>query len=159
MPLSHLHDATADVEGFLGTKRKRISDRTKLAATLLALHDVPYEHAKLMSEDQIISLYHWDHNALHAFEGGDEFWNLTPMLIAAHRQKTKLDAAKIAKSKRIRAKAAAALCPKCEQPRWGITWCANQPCPSGYSAYERKPFGKSGISKRHWKKITSRDAW
>lgn len=82
-------------------KRKTISLRTKLAATLLKLGDVPYEHAKLMSEDQIISLYHFDHNILHAIEVNDLFWNLAPMLIKPHRDKSRGDTSRVAKTVRI----------------------------------------------------------
>jgi hypothetical protein len=85
--------------------RKHISDKTRLAATLLARGEIPYADAKNMSEDQLISLYHWDHNILHEseHEDRDKFWNLAPMLIKAHREKTRLDAKIIAKSRRIRA--------------------------------------------------------
>jgi hypothetical protein len=86
-------------------RRKYISWKTKYAAALLKLGDVPYSDAKLMTEDQIISLYRVDHNILH--ETGhplrDSFWNLTPMLILAHKEKTRHDATVIAKSRRIRA--------------------------------------------------------
>jgi len=89
------------------TGRMHITLKTKLASTLLALGDIDYEHAKLMADGDIISLYHWDHNILHAIEpGNDHFSNLKPMLIAAHRQKSKTDAGIIAKSKRIRAREA-----------------------------------------------------
>jgi predicted ATP-binding protein involved in virulence len=85
-------------------RRKRISDRTKLAATLLARGDIPYDHAKLMTEDQIISLYQFDHNIRYEteHEDRDKFWNLAPLLIRTHRAKTKLDLREIAKSKRLR---------------------------------------------------------
>jgi hypothetical protein len=84
--------------------RNRISDRTKLAATLLARGDIPYDHAKLMTEDQIISLYQFDHNILYEtqHEDRDKFWNIAPLLIRTHRAKTKLDLREIAKSKRLR---------------------------------------------------------
>lgn len=86
-------------------RRKYISWKTKYAAALLKLGDVPYSDAKLMTEDQIISLYRVDHNILH--ETGhplrDSFWNLTPMLILAHKEKTRQDATVIAKGRRIRA--------------------------------------------------------
>jgi hypothetical protein len=87
-------------------KRKRISDRKRAAIFALALGDVPYADAKMMTEDQILSLYHLDHNMLHAFEaeGGEHFSNYTPMLIQAHGEKTKGDIKKIAKSRRIRRK-------------------------------------------------------
>lgn len=71
---------------------------------LLALGDVPYDDAKKMTEDQIISLYHRDHNILHetGHPDRDKFWNLVPRLIREHRNKTKQDAKIIAKSRRIR---------------------------------------------------------
>jgi hypothetical protein len=87
-----------------GKRRRRISDRTKLAATLLDRGDIPYNDAKLMTASQIISLYHFDHNMFH--ESGhpdrDKYWNLKPRLIREHREKTKRDAAIIAKGRRIR---------------------------------------------------------
>src|SRR5215475_6346192 len=92
--------------------RKHISWKTKCAAALLDAMAVRerfglypgrwYDDAKQMNEDQFLSLFHWDHNILHTNNAVDEFWNLTPMLIAAHRAKTKQDAGIIAKSKRIR---------------------------------------------------------
>lgn len=84
------------------TKRAHIPMETKLASALLALGEIPYDHAKLMTVDQIISLYHFDHNILHAIEVNNEFWNLTPLGIMAHRAKSKRDAGIIAKGKRIR---------------------------------------------------------
>lgn len=86
-------------------KRKHISWKTKYAAALLKLGDVPYSDAKSMTEDQIISLYAVDHNILHETNhpDRDRFWNLTPMLIKPHREKTKRDATVIAKGRRIRA--------------------------------------------------------
>jgi hypothetical protein len=86
-------------------RRKKIRDRTKLCSALLALGRIPYPDAKLMTEDQFLSLWHFDHNILHEAQhpDGDKYWNLTPMLIRAHREKTKLDAKIIAKSRRIRA--------------------------------------------------------
>ena len=88
-------------------KRKHISWKTKCAAALLhGMRDVAYEDAKQMTEDQFLSLVQFDHNILHEteHENRDKFWNLTPMWILAHREKTKQDAKIIAKSRRIRAK-------------------------------------------------------
>lgn len=86
--------------------RKQPNLTTKLAAALLALEDIPYTDAKLMSAEQIISLYNFDHNIRHADGGTIDFWNLTPRLIAPHRKKTaKVDVPAIAKNKRIRKKA------------------------------------------------------
>lgn len=84
--------------------RDHIALKTKLASALLALGDIPYEHAKLMSADQICSLYHFDHYPIRKADGGpDEPWNLQPLMIAAHREKTdKKDKPELAKQARIR---------------------------------------------------------
>lgn len=95
--------------------RAYISLKTKLAAALLTMVRpdeagnlvpfIPHEHAKLMSDDQIISLFQFDHDPIpHAppFNGPDEAWNLTPRPIMEHRTKTaKRDVPVIAKTKRI----------------------------------------------------------
>lgn len=85
-------------------KRKHISLTTKLAATLLTLHPQDREHAKNMTEAQYISLFQFDHAELWALEGGDHFTNLTPLLIAPHRQKSKRDTSIVAKVRRIEPK-------------------------------------------------------
>lgn len=75
---------------------------TKLAATLFALGLIPYDDAKAMGRTNFLSLFHFDHNDRHAEGGSDEFWNLEPMLIPAHRAKTaKVDAPAFAKNKRV----------------------------------------------------------
>src|SRR5215472_11874885 len=95
------------------SKREHISITTKLASALLASGDVLYDDAKLMHEDQIISLYHFDHGVLYANKNTtrsvglrdiNHFSNLTPRLIKEHREKTKNDLKVIAKSKRLRRK-------------------------------------------------------
>lgn len=93
--------------------RKHISLKTDKAALLLQLGEIPYEDAKNMTEDQIISLYQRDHNILHSseHEDRDRFWNFTFRLIQAHRAKTRADTKIIAKSRRIRAWNAAADAP------------------------------------------------
>lgn len=88
--------------------RKHIPLKTKLAAALLQMRSddgaylFDYEHSKMLSADQIISLFQWDHGILHAFDGSDEPWNLTPRFIGQHREKSKRDTAIVAKTKRIR---------------------------------------------------------
>jgi len=84
--------------------RKHISARKRAAIFALALGDVPYADAKKMTEDQILSLYHLDHNMLYENKhpDRDEYWNYTPRLIREHREKTKHDAAIIAKGRRLR---------------------------------------------------------
>jgi hypothetical protein len=93
-------------------RRKHISWKTKCAAALLCWMsdrggaNTWYADARDgMTEDQFLSLFHFDHNIYHeaGYEKCDEYWNLTPMLIRAHREKTKQDAKIIAKSRRIRA--------------------------------------------------------
>jgi len=78
----------------------------KLASALLALGDIPHEHAKQMTAEQIISLYQFDHYPLRRCDGGPfEPWNLRPLLIKAHRRKSaKEDQPAIAKDKRIASK-------------------------------------------------------
>lgn len=86
--------------------RKEPTLRDKLAATLRELLEIPYEHAKLMSADQIISLVQFDHIRHHALfkhePWVDEHWNLDPLLIGGHKIKTRtIDVPQIAKTKRI----------------------------------------------------------
>ena len=79
------------------------------AAALLALKDdageplIPWEHAKAMTSDQIISLFHFDHYPIRAEAGGPALpWNLVPRLIRAHRRKTaKVDIPEIAKIRHV----------------------------------------------------------
>ena len=92
--------------------RKRISWKTKCASALLCMiadrqgMGSWYNDAKIMTEDQFLSLFHFDHNILHSTGhlDADKYWNLAPMLIRHHREKTKQDAKVIAKSRHIRDK-------------------------------------------------------
>lgn len=86
------------------SKRGHISLRTKLAAAVRDLLQIPYEHAKLMTEDQVLSLVQWDHGILHGVEVNNEHWNLTPRTIMAHREKSKTDTGIVAKVVRIEKK-------------------------------------------------------
>lgn len=83
------------------TARAHIADKTKLASALLALGLIDYEHAKEMGRDNFISLFQFDHGILHAIEINDEFWNLTPRLIAPHREKSRKDTSIVAKVRRL----------------------------------------------------------
>ena len=85
-------------------KRAHIPYPQQLAAALRELGGIPYEHAKLMSAEQVISLFHRDHGILHATNPINEHWNITWTLIRPHREKSKRDTAIVAKSKRIRRK-------------------------------------------------------
>ncbi|MDB5620560.1 hypothetical protein [Tardiphaga sp.] len=104
----------------MSAPRKSISLRTKLASALLTIvrpndngeleRVIPHDMAKQMSDDQIISLFHFDHYPVpHAHDGPDEAWNLEPRPIVEHRGITaKVDVPRIAKAKRL-AKATNAL--------------------------------------------------
>jgi hypothetical protein len=89
--------------------RKSLNLTTKLASALLAIRDhkgrplIEWEHAKLMSAAQIISLFEFDHWPIrHEAGGPDEPWNLFPRFIHEHRIKTaKIDVPEAAKIKRI----------------------------------------------------------
>ncbi|MDB5501230.1 MAG: hypothetical protein JWR89_1132 [Tardiphaga sp.] len=104
----------------MSAPRKSISLRTKLASALLTIvrpndrgeleRVIPHDMARQMSDDQIISLFHFDHYPIpHAHLGPDEAWNLEPRPIVEHRGVTaKIDVPRIAKAKRL-AKATNAL--------------------------------------------------
>lgn len=95
-------------------KRKRIPHAVELAAALLQLVDadgnrlIPHSHAKLMTADQIISLFARDHYPIRVADGGpDEAWNITWKLRAEHKEKTaKVDQPQLAKQRHIRAREA-----------------------------------------------------
>jgi len=89
--------------------RKEPTLAIKLAAALLQIRDaqghplIDWEHAKLLSAEQINSLFQWDHYPIRVEAGGPtEPWNLVPRFIMAHRIKTaKVDIPEIAKIKRV----------------------------------------------------------
>lgn len=89
--------------------RKSIGLRTKLAATLCALTDargeriISHDHARQLSEEQVLSLFQFDHYPIpHEGGGPDAHWNLDPRLIADHRIKSAtIDTPRAAKIKRI----------------------------------------------------------
>lgn len=90
------------------TARAHIGLETKLAAALLTLGDIDYEHSKLMSARQICSLYQFDHYPIRKDDDGpDEPWNLVPRMIIPHREKTaKIDVPQMAKADRLALRAA-----------------------------------------------------
>lgn len=95
-------------------KRGHISLKEKLAAALAQmLRDdgagklvpvIPWDDAKQMTADQVLSLWAWDHYPRRHVDGGpDVHWNLVPRFIGEHREKTaKIDIPEIAKGDRIR---------------------------------------------------------
>jgi hypothetical protein len=100
-------------------RRAHLSKDVKLAAALVELQRLRlqyvelnaeakefYEHSKVMTASQIVSLFHFDHYPIrHADGGPDEPWNLTPLFIRPHREKTsKVDQPGLAKDRRIERK-------------------------------------------------------
>ncbi len=94
------------------SNRSHIPFKTKLASalrTMLVEEDgklvpfIDYETAKQMTEDQVLSLFHFDHDPTpKAFGGTDEHHNLVPRPILEHRVKTaKVDKPRIAKAARL----------------------------------------------------------
>ena len=85
-------------------RRKKISDRTKLAALTCIFLELPHEKAKEMSENEVIALLgEWDHYPIrHADGGPDTHWNLRPLFSADHKVKTKADAKDMAKERKVR---------------------------------------------------------
>lgn len=82
--------------------RKHITLKAKLAAALREIAQIPVAHAKLMTEDQVLSLFEWHHIVYHVDSADDGHYNLEPFLIRAHRERTaKIDVPQIAKTKRI----------------------------------------------------------
>lgn len=92
-------------------KRERIPLIEKLAAALRCMMveedgklvpAIPYEIAKQMTAEQVLSLFAWDHGILHADGGPDLHWNLTPRFIAEHRLKSaKVDVPAFYKGERL----------------------------------------------------------
>lgn len=69
------------------TARAHIRDKTKLASAIIALFRIPYNHARLMTEAQVLSLVQWHHAPIpKANDGPDVHWNLEPRLIKDHRE-------------------------------------------------------------------------
>ena len=84
--------------------RKYVRIREKWAAALAEL--LPQERRDELRQRKVpakvvIALFHTDHNILHAFDGEDRWWNFTPLPKEVHLQKSRLDTAIVAKSKRI----------------------------------------------------------
>lgn len=96
-------------------KRPHIPLKEQLAAALRDLmvpdgkggyeRAIPWDHARQMTAEQIISLYARDHHPIRKEMGGpDVHWNIQWRFTGEHRTKTaKIDQPAIAKSKRITA--------------------------------------------------------
>ncbi len=127
--------------------RKSIPLKIQLAAALLQLGDekgerlIPHDHAKLMTAEQIISLWQKDHYPIRVADGGvDEPWNITWRLRHPHKVKTAtIDQPQMAKQRRIRAREAehkqlmqsilGDLCDDCPPTGYPIDKTRCLPCP------------------------------
>lgn len=86
--------------------RKEPTLTAKLAAVIRQLLGIPFDHARLMTDDQVISLVQFNHILYHTDMKDDPdcdaHWNLEAMTIMAHRERTaKIDVPQIAKTRRI----------------------------------------------------------
>lgn len=123
--------------------RKYIGFKTKLVAALCQMrHEIDgkweliltHTDAKALSEDQILSIFHWDHAPIPHAEGGeDAHYNLAPVLIPGHKKKTAtIDVPGIAKRKRVakehQAFVARLLTPRDQRPPKKSKW-ASRPFP------------------------------
>lgn len=84
--------------------RKYINLRERLAAALSML--LPQElrdelRAAKVPAKQIIAMFHQDHGELYALGGADRWWNLTPLLVIVHKQKSRKDTSIVAKVRRL----------------------------------------------------------
>lgn len=131
-------------------RRDYVSLETKLAAALLALGHIPHCDAGLMTADQIISLYEFDHYPIrHADGGSNHPSNLRPLGIMEHRKKTaEVDAPAIAKGRRLRGNEAlhrAHMASKAGNYKLAAEILATAPKPGRLKAKKKipsRPFGK-----------------
>lgn len=89
-------------------RRKEPTLKAKLAAVIRQLLGIPFEHARLMTDDQMISLVQFNHILYHGQNKDepwvDDHWNMEALTIMAHRERTaKVDVPQIAKTRRISA--------------------------------------------------------
>lgn len=115
------------------TKRKNVTLTTKLAAAICVILEIPHEHQKLMTEDQVLSLVQWDHYPIpHAHGGPSAHWNLWPRTIMAHRLRTRtIDVPMIAKVKRLQRG------PKLSRHKWGKRKMQSRPFRSAPMKHNR----------------------
>ena len=100
----------------MSNRRKHIPLKTKLAAALCQMLRpnaegnlepvIDHESSKAMTEDQVLSVFNWDHYPVPKHrDGPDTHWNLTPRPIIEHRHKSAtIDTPGAAKDARLDAK-------------------------------------------------------
>lgn len=140
-------------------KRKDPNLREKLAAVLIHLFDIPREHAKQMTAEQIVSLAQFDHDPVQVEVAIAIGWtpsqynhptNLTARMILDHRHKTATkDIPVIRKTDRIsedhKAFQARVLAkgsdppPERAKPKAKMRSRGFQPAPPGHKHFRRRP--------------------
>jgi hypothetical protein len=100
----------------MSNRRKHIPLKTKLAAALCQMLRpnaegnlepvIDHESSKAMTEDQVLSVFNWDHYPVPKHRNGpDKHWNLSPRPIIEHRRKSAtIDTPGAAKDARIEAR-------------------------------------------------------
>jgi hypothetical protein len=103
----------------MSNRRKHIPLKTKLAAALCQMLRpnadgrlepvIDHESSKAMTEDQVLSVFNWDHYPVPKHrDGSDAHWNLTPRPIIEHRRKSAtIDTPGAAKDARLSTKQSA----------------------------------------------------
>lgn len=87
------------------TARAHIRLSTKLASAIIALFRIPYDHARQMTEAQVLSLVQFHHAPIPKANGGsDAHFNIEPRLIKDHREyEAKTGRPQMAKADRLSA--------------------------------------------------------
>lgn len=97
----------------MNSRRDYIPLKTRLAAALCQMlrpnedgvleRVISHDEAKALTPEEILSKFHFDHYPIrHEMGGPSEPWNLVPLPVSDHRNKTaKIDIPQIAKGKRI----------------------------------------------------------
>ena len=94
------------VVGVMVTKRRRnyIPLPEKLAAALACLLSEAQRKElrdRRVAAGEVLKLFDWHHIVFHAIGGDDLWFNLHPMVKAAHKERSSRDTSAIAKTKRL----------------------------------------------------------
>lgn len=84
--------------------RKYIPFPERLAAALAMLLPAAQRDAMRagrLPAKAVLKMFHFDHVALHSLGGEDKWWNLSPIQVRPHREKSRRDTSIVAKVDRI----------------------------------------------------------
>lgn len=126
--------------------RAHIPYPERLAAALSML--LPQEDRDALRElrvgaADVIALFDFDHVVLHALGGTDEWHNLTPMLRAPHREKSRRDTSIVAKTRRL-SRAHQEFVSKMLKPDKGRSEAPQSKWPKGRKLQSRNSFERRG---------------